>query len=144
MAQAAEVTRAVFLVLGRRARKLGRKTVLVDWLFHVTAVASRKVKRTRWWHRFGRKRQVVVPANATLWMRVAPEIDRALAHLPRKQRTAALLCGFLNFDFTSASRILRTREPRARKWFARALKKLAKRLRKYVSNIERLLISTVL
>src|ERR1043165_2789196 len=53
-AQAAEVTRAVFLVLARRARRLRKKTVLAGWLFHVTAVACRKLKRMgrlrRLWH----------------------------------------------------------------------------------------------
>src|SRR5882672_8955281 len=44
-AQAAEITRAVFLVLDRRARRLRKKTVLAGWLFHVTAVACRKLKR---------------------------------------------------------------------------------------------------
>src|SRR6188474_4002138 len=44
-AQAAEVTRAVFLVLGRRARRLRKKTVLAGWLFHVTAVACRKLAK---------------------------------------------------------------------------------------------------
>src|SRR5215213_7800810 len=46
-AQAAEVTRAVFLVLARRARRLPKKTVIAGWLFHVTAVASRKLTRKR-------------------------------------------------------------------------------------------------
>ena len=40
-AQAAEVTRAVFLVLARRARRLRKKTVLAGWLFHVTARTRR-------------------------------------------------------------------------------------------------------
>src|SRR5882724_1338148 len=40
---AGEVTRAVFLVLARRARKLRKKTVLAGWLFHVTALAYRKL-----------------------------------------------------------------------------------------------------
>src|SRR6266699_3067596 len=44
-AQAAEVTRAVFLVLARRARRLRKNTVLAGWLFHVIAVACRKLKR---------------------------------------------------------------------------------------------------
>src|SRR5258707_13979945 len=58
-AQAAEVTRAVFLVLARRARRLRKKTVLAGWLFHVTAVACRKLKRMgrlrRLWHWISRK-----------------------------------------------------------------------------------------
>src|SRR6476661_6372239 len=53
-AQAAEVTRAVFLVLARRARRLRNNTVLAGWLFHVTAVSCRKLKRMgrlrRLWH----------------------------------------------------------------------------------------------
>src|SRR5689334_25265311 len=53
-AQAAEVTRAVFLVLARRARRLWKNTVLADWLFHVTAVACRKLTRKR----FGRLRRL--------------------------------------------------------------------------------------
>src|ERR1044071_9057510 len=60
-AQAAAVTRAVFLVLARRARRLRKKTVLGGWLFHVTAVASRKLTRKRFgrlrrlWHWISRK-----------------------------------------------------------------------------------------
>src|SRR3954462_13588335 len=38
---ASEVTRAVFLVLARRAHRL-RKIVLAGWLFQVTAVACRR------------------------------------------------------------------------------------------------------
>src|ERR1043166_294069 len=41
-AQAAEVTRAVFLVLARRARRLRKNTVLAGWLFHVTGIACWK------------------------------------------------------------------------------------------------------
>src|SRR5436190_9861251 len=58
-AQAAEVTRAVFLVLARRARRLRKNTVLAVWLFHVTAVACRKLKRMgrlrRLWQWISRK-----------------------------------------------------------------------------------------
>src|SRR5260221_13576664 len=42
--QASEATRAVFLVLARRARKLGKKTVLAGWLFEVTAGAGGKLR----------------------------------------------------------------------------------------------------
>src|ERR1041385_8236436 len=44
-AMASEVTRAVFLVLARRARKLRKKTVLASWLFNITTIACRKLKR---------------------------------------------------------------------------------------------------
>src|SRR5712664_469966 len=79
---AGEVTRAVFLVLARRARKLRKKTVLAGWLFHVTALACRKLERRRqrtarrgW---FGRRPQSELPPEATLWTPAAPEIDAAI------------------------------------------------------------------
>ena len=72
-AQAAEVTRAVFLVLARRARRLRKKTVLAGWLFHVTAVACRKVRQKRigrldrLWQWISRKPLPALPPDATLW-----------------------------------------------------------------------------
>ena len=55
-ARAEEVTRAVFLVLARRAQKLRKKTVLAGWLYEVTAVACDKLlaKRAGRWRAFGR------------------------------------------------------------------------------------------
>src|SRR5580765_4153070 len=80
-AQAAEVTRAVFLVLVRRARGLRKKTVLAGWLFHVTAVACRKLtgmgRLRRLWQWISRKPRPALPPDATLWTRLAPRIDRA-------------------------------------------------------------------
>src|SRR5258706_15416249 len=135
-AQAAEVTRAVFLVLARRARRLRKKTVLAGWLFHVTAVACRKLRLNRigrlgrLWHWISRKPRPALPPDATLWTRLAPQIDRALERLRTKQRNAVLLCAFLNHDFASAAKILRTNERRVEKRVGRGMKKLAKRLGK--------------
>src|SRR6185503_8791061 len=89
-AQAAEVTLAVFLVRARRARRLRKKTVLAGLLFHVTAVACRKLKRMgrlrRLWQWISRKPRPALPPDATLWTRLAPPIDRALDRLRTKQR----------------------------------------------------------
>ncbi len=134
-AQAAEVTRAVFLVLARRARRLRKKTVLAGWLFHVTAVACRKLRLNRigrlgrLWHWISRKPRPALPPDATLWTRLAPQIDRALERLRTKQRNAVLLCAFLNHDFASAAKVLRTSERRVEKRVRRGIKKLANRLR---------------
>ncbi|HXJ74487.1 MAG TPA: sigma-70 family RNA polymerase sigma factor, partial [Candidatus Dormibacteraeota bacterium] len=133
-AQAAEVTRAVFLVLARRTRRLWKKTVLAGWLFHVTAVACRKLKRMgrlrRLWHWISRKPGPVLPPDATLWTRLAPQMDRALERLRTKQRNAVLLCAFLNHDFASTAKVLRTSERRVEKHVGRGMKRLAKRLGK--------------
>ena len=168
-AQAAEVTRAVFVVLARRARRLRKNTVLAGWLFHVTAVACRKLKQKRMgrlgrlWQwisrrprpqehaelmeicgakgvdtspltplpdRGGEGNQTALPLDATLWTRLAPQIDRALERLRTKQRNAALLCAFLNHDFASAAKVLRTSDRRVEKRLGRGMKKLANRLGK--------------
>jgi RNA polymerase sigma factor (sigma-70 family) len=130
--QAAEVTRAVFLVLARRARRLRKKTVLASWLFQITRLVCRKIKsrRTRTWCWFSRKPRTELPPDPTLWDRIAPEIDSALERLSTKQRDAVLLCRFLNYDPDSAAKILRTCQRRVSKRVERGLNKLARRLRK--------------
>src|SRR6266511_565573 len=94
-AQAAEVTRAVFLVLARRARKLPKNTVMAGWLFHVTAVARRKIKgkprRAGGWRWLRRRPRSDPPPDATLWTRVAPKLDAAIDRLSARQRDAVLL-----------------------------------------------------
>src|SRR5215204_1729067 len=71
---ATEVTRAVFLVLGRRARKLPKKIVLAGWLFHVTRVACKKVKRLGFWDWPWPRRKPgdAAALDAPLWTRVSP------------------------------------------------------------------------
>jgi DNA-directed RNA polymerase specialized sigma24 family protein len=132
--QAAEATRAVLLVLARRARRLRKKTVMAGWLFHVTAVACRKLgaksTRTRWWRWLGRQPGCELPAAAPLWVRVAPELDAAMERLPSGQRDAVLLRVVLNQDWASGAQILRTSERRATKRVQRGLSKLVRILRK--------------
>src|ERR1051325_4563552 len=132
--QAAEVTRAVFLVLARRARRLRKNTVLAGWLSHVTAVPCRKLKRMarlrRLWQWISRKPHPALPPDATVWTRLAPQMDRALERLRTKPRNALLLCAFLNHDLASAANVLRTSERRVEKRVGRGMKKLVTRLGK--------------
>jgi DNA-directed RNA polymerase specialized sigma24 family protein len=140
--RATDVTRAVFLVLARRARKLRKKTVLAGWLFQITAVACRKFKRPGRWRWFRQRRWAEIALDATLWDRISPEIDRALDLLPSARRDAVLLSSFLNYDPGFAAQILRTHERRVKKRVDRGLKKLAKRLRKCgVANGEELALA---
>ena len=127
---ATEVTRAVFLVLGRRARKLSKKTVLAGWLFQLTGVACRNrislPRRIARW--FCYKRRYVPKPEEPVWTRVAPVIDRALQRLSAKGRNAVLLRTFLKHDVPSAASILRTRPPRVEKRTTGGMRKLARRL----------------
>lgn len=132
--QAEEVTRAVFLVLARRARKLPRKTVLAGWLFHVTALACRKrlgkARRAGWWRWFRRRPRSEPPPEATLWSRVAPEFEPALDRLPASQRDAVVLRVLLNQDGEAVARTLRTSARRAGRRADRGWRTLTGRLRR--------------
>lgn len=132
--KAGEATRAVFLVLARRARRLRRNTVLAGWLFHVTAVACRKLvgkpRRRGWWNWLRRKAKEDFPADASLWVRAAPELDAAIERLSSSQRDAVLLRTLLNCDGETTAKILRTNERRCQKRVLRGSKKLIRRLRK--------------
>ena len=129
---ASEVTQAVFLVLARRAHRL-RKVALAGWLFQVTVVACRRRigRLRRFWHWISRRaRPSEPPKDGPLWMRVGPKIDRTLERLRTKQRNVVLLCAFLNQDFASAAKVLRTSERRVEKRVQCGMKKLGKRLHK--------------
>jgi DNA-directed RNA polymerase specialized sigma24 family protein len=135
--QAAEVSRAVFLALARRARKLSKKTVLAAWLFHVTKVACKKLKRGAFWAWFRYKPRRAIQLDVPLWTRVAPRIDRALDRLWSKKRNAVLLCAFLKYDPSSAAQIVHTPVSRVEKRLKHGLRKLAKRLRHRRAPVDR-------
>jgi RNA polymerase sigma factor (sigma-70 family) len=127
-ADATEITHAVFLVLARRARKLRKNAILADWLFDITSLTCRK--RQRRWRRFKRMQRNEHPENATVWERLAQHIDRDVDRLPARQRRAVLFCGFLNHDFDSAAKLLRSRRRRVERRARRGLRKLEARTRK--------------
>ncbi|MBK8001538.1 MAG: CotH kinase family protein, partial [Verrucomicrobia bacterium] len=130
---AVEISRAVFLVLARRARRLPSKTVLAEWLFQLVHVAVRKRQRMGWWKFavgwFRRAARTSVPTDAPLWVRLSPVLDSALERLPVAQRRAMLVHVFQGLAASDAAAVLRVREKKLTKLVARATEKFRRRLR---------------
>ena len=112
--RAAQATRAVFFILARRWRKLGKRAVPAGWLFQATAEACRLLtKRSAlqdWWRWRKRRPARLLPPEAPLWIRIAPGLDHAIDQLPSAQRDALLLSVFLNQDPVSVAGSLRLSE----------------------------------
>jgi DNA-directed RNA polymerase specialized sigma24 family protein len=144
---AAEVTRAVFLVLARQARKLRTRTVLAGWLFHVATVASGKtagVSRRAGWRRwFQVRRKHSWPSEATVWDRVAAEIDEGIARLSPARRDAVVLRLLLNRDRASIAATLGTTDPRAGRRVRRGLAQLTRWLRKRGAAVDEEMLAQV-
>lgn len=123
--KASEASRAVFLVLARRARRLSRRQPLAGWLFHVTRIVCRKLeaRRRRGWlaRLFGRRSEN--PPG------FADEIDAALERLPARLRQPVLLCAMLGLDPRVAAKLLGRREARTAKCLSRGIARLGRRLR---------------
>lgn len=139
-AKANEVTRAVFLVLGRRARWLRLNTDLADWLFHVTAITCRKrvgrVPRRGWLSRFRRQATEAPSEEIPLWDRLVPHLDASIERLPRGRRILVLRRLLLNQDWAAIAQATRTNERRATKGFHRGLAALVRRLNKEGLGLE--------
>lgn len=138
--KANEVTRAVFLVLGRRARRLRLNTDLSEWLFHVTAITCRKctgpVPRRGWLTRFRRQPTAVSSEELPLWDRLAPHLDPAIERLPRGRRVPVLRRLLLNHEWAAIAQATRTNERRTTKAFNRGLETLVRCLNKQGFGLE--------
>jgi RNA polymerase sigma factor (sigma-70 family) len=95
-AAAEDASQATFLVLVRSAPKLSRSTNLSGWLFVTAGNAARKLRRAKS-RRARHEREAATMrenepgAMPVTWESVRPELDLALASLPRGQRNAIVL-----------------------------------------------------
>jgi RNA polymerase sigma factor (sigma-70 family) len=101
---------AVFLVLVRKARSIGKPSLLGNWLYGVacrtTANARRQAAR-----RQSRTKEIVdmpatEPTPAEGWQELRPLLDEELARLPEKYRAPLVLCYLQGKTYTEAARIL--------------------------------------
>jgi len=128
--QAGEITQAVFVILAKKSRQLGKRVILSGWLCQaarLTAVTfiRGEIRRAR------REKEAYMQTTANenesdAWMQIASLLDAALAGLNESDRHAVVLRFFDGKSMGEVGAALGANEDAARKRVGRALEKLRK------------------
>jgi RNA polymerase sigma factor (sigma-70 family) len=94
--QAEEITQAVFAILAKKARSLGKAVVLSGWLYHTARLTSvtflrSEIRRARREQEAYMQNTLEETASDETWKQIGPQLDTAMARLNDADRNAVVL-----------------------------------------------------
>ena len=127
---AQEISQAVFIILARKAKSLGAKTILSGWLYQTTRLTAANYLRTEI-RRRNREQEaymqsILNESESAAWLQIAPLLEDAMARLGEKDRNAVVLRFFENKNLREVGAALGASEDAAKMRVNRALEKLRK------------------
>jgi RNA polymerase sigma factor (sigma-70 family) len=127
---AQEISQAVFIILARKAKSLGAKTILSGWLYQTTKLTAANYLRGEI-RRQKREQEAFMQSTlneseSDAWRQIAPILDDAVSRLSAKDRDAIVLRFFENKSLGEVGAAIGASEDAAKMRVNRALEKLRK------------------